>query len=281
MRKHFMQAVAVIVSTVLSIGIMIAMTANAFASEGVNVDRGMVALTNPDGSPYFEEEPTEEPTEQETECVDPLYLYFVVMYQPSVSQEKTSEYSMSFLPDGDVYSLTIPDFGGSDALYEFMVNRCSWLYPADDWIGDKNGNNIGFYARTKGTITVYYNESTDDIWVEGAAVEMAPAQYKLHDTIYDPIQTTTAPPECTTTAPPECTTAPSTEPVTVLKKGDVDNDGVVTIADATKIQTVIAEFTTLTAEQEIAADVNKNGIADINDVTKIQMFLANEIPDLD
>ncbi len=34
MRKHFMQAVAVIVSTVLSIGIMIAMTANAFASEG-------------------------------------------------------------------------------------------------------------------------------------------------------------------------------------------------------------------------------------------------------
>ena len=139
--------------------------------------------------------------------------------------------------------------------------------------GDKNGNNIGFYARTKGTITVYYNESTDDIWVEGAAVEMAPAQYKLHDTIYDPIQTTTA--------PPECTTAPSTEPVTVLKKGDVDNDGVVTIADATKIQTVIAEFTTLTAEQEIAADVNKNGIADINDVTKIQMLLANEIPDLD
>ena len=107
MRKHFMQAVAVIVSTVLSIGIMIAMTANAFASEGENVDRGMVALTNPDGSPYFEEEPTEEPTEQETECVDPLYLYFVVMYQPSVSQEKTSEYSMSFLPDGDVYSLTI------------------------------------------------------------------------------------------------------------------------------------------------------------------------------
>ncbi|MBQ5686757.1 MAG: hypothetical protein IIV23_03575, partial [Ruminococcus sp.] len=151
MRKHFMQAVAVIVSTVLSIGIMIAMTANAFASEGENVDRGMVALTNPDGSPYFEEEPTEEPTEQETECVDPLYLYFVVMYQPSVSQEKTSDYSMSFLPDGDVYSLTIPDFGGSDALYEFMVNRCSWLYPADDWIGDKNGNNIGFYARTKGT----------------------------------------------------------------------------------------------------------------------------------
>lgn len=147
--------------------------------------------------------------------------------------------------------------------------------------GDKNGNNIGFYARTKGTITVYYNESTDDIWVEGAAVEMAPAQYKLHDTIYDPIQTTTAPPECATTAPPECTTAPSTEPVTVLKKGDVDNDGVVTIADATKIQTVIAEFTTLTAEQEIAADVNKNGIADINDVTKIQMLLANEIPDLD
>ena len=276
MRKHFIKAVAVIVSSVLSIGLMIAMTANAFASEGAKDNRDMIALTKTNRSLFFKEEPTEEPTDEldepETECVDPMYLYFVVMYQPSVSQIETSEYSMSFLPDGSVYSLTLSDFGCSDAPYELMVNRCAWLDSADDWIGDKNGSNIAFYARTKGTITVYYDESTDEIRVEGTAVEMTQAHYKLHDTIYDPPQTTTAPAECT---------APSTEPATVLKKGDVNNDGVVSIADVTEIQLALAEFTTLTAEQKIAADINNNGNVTINDATKIQMLLANLIPGLD
>lgn len=71
-----------------------------------------------------------------------------------------------------------------------------------------------------------------------------------------------------------------TEPVTVIKKGDVDSDGDVTISDATDIQLALAELTTLTEEQQIAADVNKNGTPDIYDATKIQMFLADLIPGL-
>ena len=275
MRKHFMQAIAVTVSSMLSIGVMIAMTANAFATDGVNDNRDIADLTKPDGSPYYEEETTEEPmtTVPEEEDIDPMYLHSVVIYQPSVSNQGASVYSMSFLPDyGGVFTATIPDFGGSDARYELMVHRTTWIYDADDWIGDKNGNNIGFYARTKGTITIYYDESTDDIWVEGPGVEMSEAYYRLHDSIYGSPESTTA--------PAEYTTAPTTEPVTVLKKGDVDNDGIISISDATDIQLALAELTTLTEEQQIAADVNLNGTPDIYDATKIQMFLADLIPGL-
>lgn len=275
MRKHFMQAIAVTVSSMLSIGVMIAMTANAFATDGVNDNRDIADLTKPDGSPYYEEETTEEPmtTVPEEEDIDPMYLHSVVIYQPSVSNQGASVYSMSFLPTyGSVFTATIPDFGGSDDLYELMVHRTTWIYTADDWIGDKNGNNIGFYARTKGTITIYYDESTDDIWVEGPGVEMSEAYYRLHDSIYGSPESTTA--------PAEYTTAPMTEPVTVIKKGDVDNDGIISISDATLIQFALAELTTLTEEQQIAADVNLNGTPDIYDATKIQMFLADLIPGL-
>lgn len=275
MRKHFMQAIAVTVSSMLSIGVMIAMTANAFATDGVTDNRDIADLTKPDGSPYYEEETTEEPitTVPEEEDIDPMYLHSVTIYQPSVSNQGASVYSMSFLPDyGGVFTATIPDFGGSDDLYELMVHRTTWIYPADDWIGDKNGNNIGFYARTKGTITIYYDESTDDIWVEGPGVEMSEAYYRLHDSIYGSPESTTA--------PAEYTTAPMTEPVTVIKKGDVDNDGIISISDATLIQFALAELTTLTEEQENAADINESCLVDIDDATAIQMFLADLIPGL-
>ncbi len=256
MRKHFIQAVAVTVSSMLSIGVMISMTANAFAANNVSNNRDIVGLAKSNDYSYYEEETTEEPmtTVPEEGDIDPMYLHSVVIYQPSVSNQGASVYSMSFLPDdGGAFTATIPDFGGSDARYELMVHRTTWIYDADDWIGDKNGNAIGFYARTKGTITIYYDESTDDIWVEGPGVEMSEAEY---------------------------TTAPMTEPVTVIKKGDVDNDGIISISDATLIQFALAELTTLTEEQENAADINESCLVDIDDATAIQMFLADLIPGL-
>ena len=275
MRKHFIQAVAVTVSSMLSIGVMISMTANAFAANNVSNNRDIVGLAKSNDYPYYEEETTEEPmtTVPEEGDIDPMYLHSVVIYQPSVSNQGASVYSMSFLPDdGGVFTATIPDFGGSDARYELMVHRTTWIYDADDWISDKNGNTIGFYARTKGTITTYYDESTDDIWVEGPGVEMSEAYYRLHDSIYGSPESTTA--------PAEYTTAPMTEPVTVIKKGDVDNDGIISISDATLIQFALAELTTLTEEQENAADINESCLVDIDDATAIQMFLADLIPGL-
>ncbi|MBQ1507588.1 MAG: hypothetical protein IIZ36_04110 [Ruminococcus sp.] len=62
--------------------------------------------------------------------------------------------------------------------------------------------------------------------------------------------------------------------------GDVDQNGVVTINDATAIQYYIADFGTLTENQLAAADVDGDGEISIKDVTKLQKYLANLIPSL-
>lgn len=56
--------------------------------------------------------------------------------------------------------------------------------------------------------------------------------------------------------------------------GDVNGDGVVTIADATLIQKYLANIISFSAEQIAAADTNRNGTIDVTDVTKIQMSLV-------
>lgn len=58
--------------------------------------------------------------------------------------------------------------------------------------------------------------------------------------------------------------------------GDADGDGVVTIADVTTIQRVIAEIE-VTTYHEKAADVNGDGSVTIDDATQIQSYLA-EMP---
>ena len=59
-----------------------------------------------------------------------------------------------------------------------------------------------------------------------------------------------------------------------FKRGDVDLNGTVEIADATKLQRYLAEYETLTAQQLLAADANKDGRVDVRDVTAIQRALA-------
>lgn len=64
--------------------------------------------------------------------------------------------------------------------------------------------------------------------------------------------------------------------------GDVNQDGVVSIVDATMIQKYLADMITLTTSQKEAADVNRDGVVDLKDVTYIQKYLAgiiNEFPD--
>ena len=59
--------------------------------------------------------------------------------------------------------------------------------------------------------------------------------------------------------------------------GDLNEDGVVTIQDATLLQRYLAEFETLTPEQLKRADVTKDGKVNIKDVTEIQRFAAEYI----
>ena len=56
--------------------------------------------------------------------------------------------------------------------------------------------------------------------------------------------------------------------------GDVNNDGSVTIDDATALQRYLAEFDTLDATALANADVNGDGKINIKDVTKIQRVVA-------
>ena len=80
-------------------------------------------------------------------------------------------------------------------------------------------------------------------------------------------------PGTTVTDPVETTTKEVT--YTTYKMGDVNLDGVVSIADATAIQFMLAEmgdpFTTL---QNTLGDVNGDGVVSIADATAIQFYLA-------
>ncbi len=81
------------------------------------------------------------------------------------------------------------------------------------------------------------------------------------------------------------TTTPVTDPVetttkkpvtyTTYKMGDVNLDGVVSIADATAIQFMLAEMSDpFTALQNKLGDVNGDGVVSIADATAIQFYLA-------
>ena len=293
MKKYLKQVIAVVVSTALSIAILTAMTVNAASSGHLIVgytdpysSPTTEPLTNPDGTPYTEPltNPDGTPYTDDygpiSEVADPYYLHFVEMCQPALDGDKITSYMMSFLPDGDDFTVTIDNLPGSEYPYEFKVHRCSWLMPADDLIGDENGNNIGFYKRTDGAVTIGYNESTDHIWVSGDGVEMVQVYHSLPDNSYNPTHPVTYPVQPSTAVEP-FTTTPATEPVTVLQKGDADGSGSVTITDATTVQMASAELITLTDAQRTAADVNKDGKVDVLDATMIQEYLVELVPGLD
>ena len=104
---------------------------------------------------------------------------------------------------------------------------------------------------------------------------------------------TTEPTEPTTTEPvttvPDTTapiTVPTIEPTTAVVTtqpepeytlGDVDNDGKITIADATFVLRANAGFVTLTTTQMKSADVNFDGYVNVKDATLIQKYIAELI----
>lgn len=56
--------------------------------------------------------------------------------------------------------------------------------------------------------------------------------------------------------------------------GDVNGDGVLTVADATEIQKNIVSLVDFTSEQLVIADFNGDGKVNVNDVTEIQKTLV-------
>lgn len=87
----------------------------------------------------------------------------------------------------------------------------------------------------------------------------------------DPTQpTSTQPTQPTETSP----TSPTEVP---LQMGDVDDNGVVDIRDATCIQLYIVGELTLSDRQLKAADMDQNGKIDIRDATEIQLYVASQV----
>lgn len=56
--------------------------------------------------------------------------------------------------------------------------------------------------------------------------------------------------------------------------GDVDNDGIVTITDATRLQKYFSGIVDCSKDDIAVSDVNNDGYTDITDVTEIQKYLA-------
>lgn len=56
--------------------------------------------------------------------------------------------------------------------------------------------------------------------------------------------------------------------------GDVDENGIITVQDVSKIQRKLAEYEDLTGVPKILADVDKDGKITVKDVTYIQVYLA-------
>lgn len=71
--------------------------------------------------------------------------------------------------------------------------------------------------------------------------------------------------------------------VLVEKKlfGDINEDGIIDIADATEGQKMVAEILECTSEKLYIIDINKDGKLTISDITIIQNYLAGNITSLE
>ncbi|MDP4120028.1 MAG: type I pullulanase [Bacillota bacterium] len=92
--------------------------------------------------------------------------------------------------------------------------------------------------------------------------------------LYTPSGTPTNP---STTLPTQVPTIAPTTPANSYLLGDANQDGVVSLKDATKIQKYLAGVSgiTIIGNAVFAADVNSNGSIELKDATSLQKWLAN------
>ena len=146
------------------------------------------------------------------------------------------------------YSIEVPDnLADGYVIFTETNNATTNRYPADMQPGlSLGGKNMLFKANNE--------------WVE-----------------YNVVRPTEATEATTPTTPSTATEPTTTTPTIIVLIGDVDNDGIVSIKDATIIQRYINGVNTIndTEEFKLATDTNGDGSIDILDVTVIQHYLAN------
>ena len=126
-------------------------------------------------------------------------------------------------------------------------------------------------VNTSGTYTTSVLSGRDDAIIPGnASGNYAPGVINV---VY--LYTDGGEPPIPTTEPPtEPPTEPETEPEEGILIGDANQDGQITITDATRIQQHLAEISKLTGDALVAADSNRDGRVSIKDVTLIQKYVA-------
>lgn len=110
-----------------------------------------------------------------------------------------------------------------------------------------------------GTFTVSNGKITGNVGSTGVAV--------VYNTSQNPIEPTE----------PPTTVAPTTDPADNVMLGDVTNDQLITVADATIVQKHAAEMLVLTGDAALAADTSKDGLITVADATLIQKYAAEMI----
>lgn len=151
------------------------------------------------------------------------------------------------------YVIDIPDgFESAKVIFTESASAVDHRYPADG----EQGMSIGGSSKLFGA-----NYS----WTEFTA----PVPTTVKPTV---APTTAKPTVAPTTVKP--TVAPTTVPAGNVLIGDANQDGSVTISDATEIQRHLAGFETLTGDGATAADTDKDNSITITDATLIQKYLV-------
>ena len=68
------------------------------------------------------------------------------------------------------------------------------------------------------------------------------------------------------------------EPIETIYYGDVNNDGIINVTDATLVQKHAADLLKLSDDEFKRADVNFDGVVNIHDSTLIRKYIAGLVP---
>ena len=118
-------------------------------------------------------------------------------------------------------------------------------------------------------VNIYLTDINTDKPVEPTEPPTAPSE-----PVTEPVTEPPTAPSEPVTEPPTAPSEPVTEPTQPREIGDVDNDNLISIKDATIIQSIIAKFMTVSEDEKVYADANGDGYLTITDATIVQMRCA-------
>ncbi len=204
-------------------------------------------------------------------------LYFLAAQTVDVACEYPDPGEYTTMPEGadsfdECIFIVNPDEISINPLSNKQTCGGTWYF----YYGD---GCYGMYAKGSGKDVCCNPDHFKDADTSGEHIGFQPA---IVEPTEEPTEEPTdAPTDAPTEAPTEEPTVPTvpiedpTEPAPTYIRGDYDNDGIVGIMDATRVQRILADLETRPEEAFlIAVDADGDGILGIMDATRIQRVLA-------